>query len=155
MRVDACSRSQPYHKMTRPGLRSQGLLALPTRPCSSATQIFRPASVQRNPNVAYNVHRAKYFAFTMTTATPSSNTPRFSVRALYSPPALRSFAQLHEAPSPQDIALERFRQRLNVHKLVDYPPPHQVHRHFLTDARDRELATSEAVEDICDAVSCY
>lgn len=77
-------------------------------------------------------------------------------RALYAPPALRRFAVTHGEASgvvhPKDIATERFRQRLNVHNSNVAPPPHQLHRHFVTGTHDRRLATHEAIGDIRDAV---
>ncbi len=78
-------------------------------------------------------------------------------RALYAPPALRRFAVTHGevsgVVSPRDIAMERFRQRLNIHNSNVDPPPHHLHRHFVTETRDRRLATHEAIGDIRDAVS--
>ncbi|KAI0083350.1 hypothetical protein BDY19DRAFT_910664 [Irpex rosettiformis] len=77
----------------------------------------------------------------------------FSARALYAPPALRRFTQLQGVTDPKEIALERHRQRLNIRKVNDDPPPRRVHRHFITEVRDRRLATAEAIGDIRDTTT--
>ncbi|KAI0083020.1 hypothetical protein BDY19DRAFT_998936 [Irpex rosettiformis] len=73
--------------------------------------------------------------------------------ALYAPPALRRYTQLQGITNPTEISLERHRQRLNIRKFNDDPAPHQLHRHFITEANDRRLAAAEAIGDIRDALT--
>ncbi|GBE78065.1 hypothetical protein SCP_0109470 [Sparassis crispa] len=75
-------------------------------------------------------------------------------RARYGPPALRIFTQ-GQSPQPRmaDIAIERFKQCLNIRHDNDeqLDSSRKLHPHFCLSTWDRQLACHEALTDIEDA----
>ncbi|KAH9849710.1 hypothetical protein C2E23DRAFT_887936 [Lenzites betulinus] len=78
-----------------------------------------------------------------------------SGRALYGPPALRIFTQMHDPqPGHTAIAQERFARRFNIRFDNDDRQDsgsRDLHQHFCTSSEDRGFAFQEAMGDIEDA----
>ncbi|PSS29558.1 hypothetical protein PHLCEN_2v2957, partial [Hermanssonia centrifuga] len=78
-------------------------------------------------------------------------------QALYTPEAIRTYADNQDGSGPLGAALdiERFRQRLNVHADGNEQLNGQriLHSHFCLKPRDRLLAAHEGLRDVHDAVT--